>query len=258
MAIAGEENHAVDLLLGRATAASRFCSCGNWCRPSKRLAAVPELAAGRDELDRRARREERLLQPLELRRAEHRLLGHVGIAVGVTVGSGRRAGRARRRRSAPSRTRRERRAGHSSDSASSAGRASAFRPSARTSRRCRWARNRDRRGWRGAPCAVSKLLQRREAPRLSIARRHRRRIEQVRRLQVDVVAEPEHEVRRFGGDGVEDLVVAAAVRGRPDRDCEIVARADGDGELRGGARGCSSSAACGRPRPAPRPVAAIR
>ena len=40
---------------------------------------------------------------------------------------------------------------------------------------------------------------------------HRRGIELVGRLEVEVVAHPHHQVRRFRGDGVEDLE-AAAVR----------------------------------------------
>ncbi len=67
----------------------------------------------------------------------------------------------------------------------------------------------------------------------AVARRHRHGIELVERLEIQVVAEPQHDVRRLVGNRVEDLV-AAAVRARVPRRLgrrEKEARADRDRDV---------------------------
>ena len=216
VAVAGEEDHAFDLL--RDEPVGERALLGAEVMPALEAArALPELAAAGDDLDAAARRRnERLLQPFELPRSEHRLVGAVRPAVRGTVvpvveqeehhvAVTRRAERAGRVRQAEARIR---------PVASEKLQRLAFQHVRRVAvvgtvvvvvpdRKVR------RRG--------EQMLQRRERALPAVARRHRRGIEEIGLLQVEVVAQPQHQVRFLRGDRVEDLVAAAVVLARPAR-----------------------------------------
>ena len=63
-----------------------------------------------------------------------------------------------------------------------------------------------------------------------VPRGHRRRIEVIRATQVHVVAEPQHDVRCFRGDRIENAVLAAGERGAEQRIVVVLEEAAADGD----------------------------
>ena len=196
------------------------------------VAPVPELPARGDDLERRARGDERLLQPLELGRAEHRLLRHRRIAVRVAVeavveqeevdvAQGRHAEHARHARQPVGGVRPvalerlQRRALHRERAVGVVRAEVVVVPDREVRARAR------------------EPAQLRHRAVRTVAGAHALERGPLRLAEVDVVAEPEHEIGRARRDRVEDPVVAAPGRARPAEPVvEVGARAERDREVR--------------------------
>ena len=201
-------------------------------QPFEAVRAIPHLRAVDDELERRVRIDERVAQPRELLRAEHRLAGLVVHAVGRAVPA---IVEQEQVDVAPART---------PEDARSVGQSVARIRPVTPEQRERFAFHHVRHVGVVRPVIVvvpdrelrrrdQQSLQRRQRALPAIARCHRSRIEFVRRLEIQVVAHPHHQVGRLGGDGVEDLIAAAIGAGVPRRlgGRQEEARADRDRDV---------------------------
>ena len=194
--------------------------------------AIPQLRAVDDDLDRRRRVDQRVLEPLELLRAEHRLVRAVQQLVrrpivtivqqkNVDIAEACAAKDPRRSRKAVARIRpvaakqRERFAFHRVRQIGVVRSVIVIVP------------DRDVRGSR------QQRLERCERALAAIARCHLRRIELVLWLEIQVVAHPHHRVGFLCRDRIENLVTAAIVLRVPDRICigQEEARADRDRDV---------------------------